>query len=39
LVVEDEFLISLTTVDFSEGLGCAVVGPAARLAAAFELAQ
>jgi len=39
LVVEDEFLISLTTVDFLEGLGCEVVGPAARLAVAFELAQ
>jgi len=39
LVVEDEFLVSLTTVDFLESLGCEVVGPAARLAAAFELAQ
>jgi CheY-like chemotaxis protein len=39
LVVEDEFLISLMTVDFLESLGCEVVGPAARLAAAFELAQ
>ena len=39
LVVEDEFLISLTTVEFLESLGCEVVGPAARLAAAFELAQ
>ena len=39
LVVEDEFLISLTTVDFLESLGCEVVGPAARLGAAFELAQ
>ncbi len=39
MVVEDEFLVSLTTVDFLESLGCEVVGPAARLAAAFELAQ
>jgi len=38
-VVEDEFLVSLTTVDFLESIGCEVVGPAARLAAAFELAQ
>ena len=38
-MVEDEFLISLTMVDFLESLGCEVVGPAARLAAAFELAQ
>ena len=39
LVVEDDFLVSLTTVDFLESLGCEVVGPAARLAAAFEFAQ
>ena len=39
LVVEDDFLVSLATVDFLESLGCEVVGPAARLAAAFELAQ
>jgi CheY-like chemotaxis protein len=39
LVVEDDFLVSLTTVDFLESLGCEVVGPAARLAAAFEVAQ
>jgi CheY-like chemotaxis protein len=39
LVVEDEFLVSLTTIDFLESLGCEVVGPAARLAAAIELAQ
>lgn len=39
LVVEDEFLVSLMTVDFLESLGCEVVGPAARLAAAVELAQ
>jgi DNA-binding response OmpR family regulator len=38
-VVEDDFLVSLATVDFLESLGCEVVGPAARLAAAFELAQ
>ena len=39
LVVEDDFLVSLTTVDFLESIGCEVVGPAARLATAFELAQ
>jgi len=39
LVVEDEFLISVTTVDFLESLGCEVVGPAARVAEAFELAK
>jgi CheY-like chemotaxis protein len=39
LVVEDEFLVSLTTVEFLESLGCEVVGPAVRLAVAFELAQ
>lgn len=39
LVVEDEFLVSLTTVDFLESLGCEVVGPAARLAVAVQLAQ
>jgi len=39
LVVEDDFLVSLTTVDFLESIGCEVVGPAARLAAAFELAR
>jgi two-component SAPR family response regulator len=39
LVVEDDFLVSLMTVDFLESIGCEVVGPAARLATAFELAQ
>ena len=39
LVVEDDFLVSLTTVDFLESIGCEVVGPAARLATAFELSQ
>jgi hypothetical protein len=38
LVVEDDFLVSLTTVEILESLGCEVVGPAARLAVAFELA-
>ncbi|HEY5337484.1 MAG TPA: hypothetical protein VIJ85_04715 [Rhizomicrobium sp.] len=38
-MVEDDFLVSLTTVDFLESIGCEVVGPAARLAAAFELAR
>ena len=39
LVVEDEFLVSLTTTDFLESVGCEVVGPAARLAMAVQLAQ
>ena len=39
LVVEDEFLVSLTTTDFLESVGCEVVGPAARLATAVQLAQ
>ena len=39
LVVEDEFLAALTTVDFLESIGCEVVGPAARLAPALALAQ
>jgi DNA-binding NarL/FixJ family response regulator len=39
LVVEDDFLVSLTTGDFLERLGCEVVGPAARIAAAVRLAQ
>jgi DNA-binding response OmpR family regulator len=39
LVVEDEFLVSLTTIDLLENIGCEIVGPAARLAAAVQLAQ
>ena len=39
LVVEDEFLVSLTTIDFLESIGCEVVGPASSLAAAIQLAQ
>jgi len=39
LVVEDDFLVSLTTIDFLESIGCEVVGPATRLAAAVQLAQ
>jgi DNA-binding response OmpR family regulator len=39
LVVEDEFLAALTTVDFLESIGCEVVGPAARLATALEFAR
>lgn len=39
LVVEDEFLVSLATTDFLESVGCEVVGPAARLAEAIQLAQ
>lgn len=29
LVVDDEFLVALTTIDFLEQLGCEIVGPAA----------
>ncbi len=39
LVVEDEFLVSLATTDFLESIGCEIVGPAAGLAAAVQLAQ
>lgn len=39
LVVEDEFLVSLTTIDFLESIGCEVVGPAASLSAAIQLAH
>ena len=38
LVVEDEFLAALTTVDLLESIGCEVVGPASRLAEALGLA-
>ena len=37
--MEDDFLASLTTTDFLESIGCEVVGPAARIAAALELAR
>jgi len=39
LVVEDDFLVSLATIDFLENIGCEVVGPAARLGMAIRLAQ
>jgi len=39
LVVEDEYLAALTTIDFLESLGCRVVGPASRLPAALQLAR
>jgi DNA-binding response OmpR family regulator len=39
LVVEDEFLAGLTTIDYLESIGCEVVGPAARLADALDLAR
>jgi CheY-like chemotaxis protein len=39
LLVEDEFLAALTTIDLLESIGCEVVGPAARLALAVQLAQ
>ena len=39
LVVEDDYLVSLTTIDILESIGCEIVGPAGRLAAALQLAQ
>src|SRR6266849_6598952 len=39
LVVEDEFLVLLATIDLLESIGCEIVGPAPRLAAAVQLAQ
>jgi DNA-binding response OmpR family regulator len=39
LVVEDDFLVALTTIDILESIGCEIVGPASRLAAAVQLAQ
>ena len=39
MVVEDQFLVSLTTIDLLEGIGCEVVGPVASVAAAVELAD
>jgi DNA-binding response OmpR family regulator len=39
LVVEDEFLAGLTTIDLLESMGCEVVGPAAHLADALDLAR
>ena len=39
LVVEDDYLTALTTIDFLESIGCEVVGPAARVPAALELAR
>jgi len=39
LVVEDDFLVALTTIDVLESVGCEIVGPAARVAAAIQLVQ
>jgi len=39
LVVEDEFLASLTTIDLLESTGCEVVGPIVGLPAAVQVAQ
>jgi two-component system, chemotaxis family, sensor kinase Cph1 len=39
LVVEDEYLAALATIDFLESIGCEVVGPAARLSDALYLAH
>lgn len=38
-MVEDEFLTALTAIDLLESIGCEVVGPAARLLLAVQLAQ
>jgi CheY-like chemotaxis protein len=39
LVVEDEYLAALTTIDFLERIGCEVVGLAARLPAALQFVR
>jgi len=39
LVVEDDFLVALTTMDVLESIGCKIVGPVARLATAIQLVQ
>lgn len=39
LVVEDELLVALELETMLDSLGCAVVGPAARLEKAIELAE
>lgn len=39
LVVEDEAFIAMTIEDILEALGCVVVGPAARVQQALELAS
>ncbi|HEY5305801.1 MAG TPA: response regulator, partial [Pseudolabrys sp.] len=39
LVVEDDFLVALTTIDVLESIGCEIVGPAGRLATAIQLVQ
>jgi two-component SAPR family response regulator len=39
LVVDDEFLAGLSAIDFLQSIGCEVVGPAARLGQALDLAR
>src|SRR5258706_14104814 len=39
VVVEDEMMVSMVIEDMLNDLGCAVVGPAARLDEAMELAR
>jgi len=39
LVVEDDFLVSLDTIEVLKDAGCTVVGPAADFATAMHLAQ
>ena len=39
LIVEDEFLVALHTADVLESLGCTIVGPAARVDKALNLAR
>lgn len=39
LVVEDEMLVAMMIEDMLEEFGCTVVGPASRVAAAFDLIE
>lgn len=39
MLVEDEFLAAVTTIDALESMGCEVVGPAARIEPALQLAR
>ena len=39
LVVEDEFLVALATIDLLESIGCEIVGPASSLSEAVQFIQ
>lgn len=39
LMVEDDILIALATIDVLESVGCVIVGPALRVKAALELVR